>query len=64
VVPAGIADPGVHSNRVNACLNCGKDTELYDRGEPMCAHCSEARESELKKKGPFKETPVLKQPKK
>jgi predicted amidophosphoribosyltransferase len=45
----------LHFSQMNACLGCGKDTELYDRGEPMCPACSEAKETELRAGRPFKE---------
>jgi len=27
---------GTVEDQMNACLGCGKDTELYFRGDPMC----------------------------
>jgi hypothetical protein len=49
---------------MNACLGCGKDTELYYRDKPMCPECTEAKEAELKQKAPFiiEPKPPKKQP--
>jgi hypothetical protein len=39
---------------MNACLGCGKDTELYYHDKPMCPECTQANETEFLENGPFK----------
>ena len=39
----------------DACLGCGKDTEMYERDKPMCPECSDAQAKERATNAPFKE---------
>jgi hypothetical protein len=39
---------------MNACVTCGKDTELYYHGDPLCPKCAETQDVERNVKAPFK----------
>lgn len=42
------------------CSNCGKETEMYVNGVPLCLECDKRREADLRKPPAPNEAPLKK----